>query len=238
MSIDRREFLKFSWLTALLVFSWCVNSSKINVEEVLENHLALKDKNHIKNIKDEMSLYLKNYSRGIKPDLRRFKNITDKNLYWSNPNWTILAKNQVWTFVNKNLVWNVAETIEEKRPIIIVEDLNWKKILRFYINWNLEVATYVSPWTLSNRTSTRLFTNRWKIDKYHTSWNKDRKWAVMPYAIWVVWWIWLHWSDWIVNWSPRSHWCIRVPLFFQKRIYDLVEEHTNNDLIIDTRNLY
>ena len=208
MPIERREFLKLSWVSAAsLLISWCWVKVSNLTKDILEDSPELRDKKHIEEIKYEMSCYSEKYSRWIKPDLKKFKNIWDKNLFWSTVKNEILPKNISWTFINKDLYWKLDMSIAEKNPIIIAEDFEWKKILKFYVNWNLEVATFISPWSLWTKTPRGEYCDRWLTDKYHTSWNKERRWAVMPYAVWVTWTIRLHWSDWIVNWDNKDVLC-------------------------------
>lgn len=162
--------------------------------------------------------------------------------YWK---WSLL--NELWTFISKDLIWKIPQNIKENKNIIIVSSLEWKKILSFYVDWILYLASYVSPWTLNHKTQ-KVNTN-WirNPDLYHTSseypessksktWKKW--WAIMPYAVHVDGGVWIHWSDWIIDWSPHSHWCIRVPLFYVKEIFEKVKELWIKEVSIDTRNIY
>jgi hypothetical protein len=162
-------------------------------------------------------------------------NKDNKVIFW---NW--LSKNISWTFINEDLFWFVPETknfIWSKNRIII-KKYGRKKIMLVYLDWVLEIATYVSPWKTSTKTPRYFIKIPWITDKYHASSNKEYKWAVMPYWVLVNGeiWIWLHGSWDIVDWKPRSHWCIRVPLFYQKRLYELVKSWVN--FTIDTTKIY
>lgn len=147
------------------------------------------------------------------------------------------------TFISQDLIWKIPENIGSKINKILVYKLNKKTILTFYIDWNLYLSTYVSAWTLKNKTPKLNTFWQKKPDLYHTSSEYPKRWwrkwwAIMPYAVHIDWPIWLHWSDWQVDWMPHSHWCIRVPLFYIDEIYTQVSKLWIKNVLIDTKNIY
>lgn len=155
--------------------------------------------------------------------------------------------NKEGTFVNQNLVWKIPETIDEKESKIIVEKLDDKKILRFYVEWELFLATYVSPGSLGHKTPKLKIKWKNKPDLYHTSSeypeaskkkNGQKWWAVMPYAVHVDGWVRVHASDGKIDGNPQSHGCVRTPLFYVKEIYEKVKELWIDTVTIDTTGIY
>lgn len=81
------------------------------------------------------------------------------------------------------------------------------------------------------------------IDRYHISnvYPEESPWASMPYAVHISWWVRFHGSSSQIDWLWHSHGCIRVPLFYIKRMYDII--HSINmspwsELVIDVQTLY
>lgn len=235
-----KELFKVWVLSSLLTLTWCVQNSTVpfknKAERILENPNNMFDQNHINECKEEMHNYP--WSRWISPmrsDKRSLNNIWYKELYWYK-----LPKNVSWTFIQEWLEnFDFNDELNTERAQIFVSNINGKTVLRFYLDWVLQTATYVSVWTRKHKTSRWNFTSNNYLDKYHTSSNSEYRWAVMPYAIHVVWWIRIHGSTWIINWYPRSHWCIRTPLFFVKSIYDMIEDNNLwNNIRININNIY
>lgn len=131
---------------------------------------------------------------------------------------------------------------------VIIRKLdNWKFAMAYYKEEKLFLATHVSPWVKSRPK------NKEKKDKvtWETKivtipwWNNSPKWVFyinkdeqfkfkksfkfesspMPYAIQIYKWIFLHHGQ-DVDWQKRSHWCIRVPGFYQKLLYDNIDSWT------------
>jgi lipoprotein-anchoring transpeptidase ErfK/SrfK len=109
------------------------------------------------------------------------------------------------------------------------------------VKWELELLTYISPWTDLIKWWMKTLTWKFKTtfsDKYHISWaidsiketNKGLIWAVMPYALHITWWIYAH--AWYVNGQRKSHWCIRLPIYYAKWLYDIFEKKWNIDWFI------
>ena len=156
--------------------------------------------------------------------------IFSKNyFYWiwksENIKWTYINE-KLWSFVNKKLNewWNNAVLLETKDWFIVA----------VYVDGELELSSYISPWDSEIkwwiRTIKWVYNTR-KSNKYHISWAKDSikktdnwlEWAVMPYALHVYWWIFAH--AWYVTWERRSHWCIRLPIFYAKWLYDIYKKN-------------
>jgi len=210
--------------------------NKNNFDSNIKQHVEKRENDliWIKNIKFEMSKYPQKRSNNwVKPKAWWLLKRIDRKIYWD---W--LSLNKTWTYIDNSLFWNVEFQIADNKNKIFIEDYNWKKVLKVYVNWELEIACYVSPWKFSTKTPRYKRKLPWITDMYHASWNEEYLGAPMPYWVLVDWviWIYLHWSADIVDWHPRSHGCIRVPLFYQKRLYELVRSGV--DFNIDTRYVY
>lgn len=148
------------------------------------------------------------------------------------------------TFINESLFWIISETIPKKINKIFISKYQDKHILSFYIDGNLQVATYVSIWKW--RSTPRLRT-KWQRSPslLHISSEypeiKDNNgniikkwWAVMPYAVHIDGSIRIHGSDGIIDGHPQSKWCIRAPLFYLKEIFEKVKELWISHVSFDT----
>ena len=229
----RRNFMKTLWNLALLTWvSWFSTTiskassdlydlANQDIEPVLLEENNSFESEYIKKIQEELKKYYPYSRKGVnRNDRRILHHITNTQIYWRN-----LPKNIPWTFIQQGL-WNIKfpEKVETNEAQIYVSKINWKVILRFYIDWKLDTACYVSPWRYSRRTpAVNKYPDR-DLDIDHISLWKERAWAVMPYAIHVIWWVWIHWSTGIIDWKPHSHGCIRTWLFFIKHIYDTLNE--------------
>ena len=237
MSLDRRDFLKIWWAAfASMYLSACVSKIKTWVDEILSPEQ--KDRRHILEIIREMKNY---YPMNRKivwyNDKKELNNLTHKNIYWYN-----LPKNVPGSFIQQWLE-NITfpDNISWNEPQIFISKIWWKVVLRFYIDWRLNTACYVSPWSniKGRRTPENIYISERDLDVDHISRGTKREWAVMPYAIHITWWIRIHGSTWIINGHPRSHWCIRTWLFFIKNIYDtLYSRWLWKDVKINTRGIY
>ncbi|EKE28602.1 MAG: hypothetical protein ACD_3C00040G0003 [uncultured bacterium (gcode 4)] len=151
--------------------------------------------------------------------------------------------------IRKN-VWN------DRTLIIISKVGNWKFALAYYQQSKLFLATHVSPWDeipwfyeYKKNKKTWKMTKEW-IPPWHysPSWTfkltkndyekfkRSRKFkaSTMPYAIHVYKWVFFH--HWVnVDWWKKSHWCIRVPWFYQEELYNNVKSWTKI-IISDTKN--
>lgn len=224
--------------------------------EILYSQFYNKDKYKEKLTKEaqfRLDLYseMKQYKeKKPKAILHNFNPFIYKTYYWL---W--LQENEAWIFISKDIQvlinnWKIKDTIPDTKNKIIFSNHWWKSILAFYKKWILKIATYVSPWTES-KTPKNIYIWEREVDMYHTSseypeekrdsqWNIIReKWgAVMPYAIHVVWGVRIHWFDGIIDWNWRSHGCIRVPLFYIKKLYQEVEKIGIKNIEIDTSKIY
>ena len=188
------------------------------------------------NIYLEMNKYNEKYSRWIKPNLKHLNVFSHMFYYWDKKLW----ENIEWTLINKNLIWLFPEVISEEKPKIIIENIYWKTTLRFYLNWELKIATYITPGSKKHKSyeNKKFYKRKIITDKYHTSSSKKRRWAVMPYAIFVWWWIWIHWSDHKINGYPWSGWCYRTPWKYIKPLFDYIDNLEEKNLIIEIKNIY
>lgn len=209
-----------------------------------------------------LEYYMKNKEKLSQDQISRIS-IYEEMLWYSKKPWALYQKldpfqqmtyfwrdagvNIQGTYINEKLFWKIPQEITEQTNKIIVLKYENKKILTFYVNGKLHLATFVSPGQLAHKTP-KLKT-KWKIkpDLYHTSseypeaWKKKngiKWWAIMPYAIHVDGPVWIHGSDGNIDGNPQSHWCIRTPLFYIKEMYEKVRELGVENVSIDTTAIY
>ncbi len=199
------------------------------------------------NIKKRWEIYLemskysihKKYTSNWKIYNRWQVDVFSKKYYY----WELNTQNKNLTYIDSNLIHFVENKINKKWTQAFYKTINWKKVVLLYINWNLEFASYTSPWNTKKYWKNAWLPRNWresiynksnhKIDKYHISWASasvktiwwKKYWAKMPYAVHIVWWIYIH--AWKTNWMKRSHWCFRLPLFYAKWFYELFGKHWN-----------
>lgn len=184
-------------------------------------------------------------------------------LWYSKKNWALASKldvfhindyygdkvwlNKYWTFINENLIWKIPENMNGIGHKIIISKLDTKKVLSFYVDGKLYLATYVSPWLPQHKTPKLKTNGKLKPDKFHTSSeypeinkskNGSKWWAVMPYAVHIDGWVRVHGSDSRIDGNLASHWCIRTPLFYVKEIYEKVAQLWIDKVMIDTTWIY
>jgi len=225
---------------------WPVTLKQIYLEYYSKHHdkldAEIKKRLYIYN---EMLWYLE-YPKALYKKLDVFST----NTYYGKDVWI----NKEWTLINENLFWKVPDFIDKKINKIIILKINGKNVLNFYVDWELYLATYVSPWLVDYKTPSLNKVWDKNPDKYHTSSlypevklkSKNQEieegvkigWAVMPYAVHIDLWIWIHWSDWTINWNPASHGCVRTPIFYVKEIHKKVKELWIKNVIIDTTGIY
>lgn len=165
--------------------------------------------------------------------------------------WNDIWINIPWTYINENVSDLFPENINNVSNLITFKNINWKTAVAFYINWKLELATFWSPWIDDGKHSTPKVYTKWQRspsklhystdypEKKAPSWKIISKWwAVMPYAVHVDWPVWIHWSDSKIDWNPRSHWCVRLWLYYVEHIYEMIKKLWVSNVIIDTRNIY
>jgi len=185
--------------------------------------------------------------------------ITDKNEYLNLELSFPRVHDSLISFFPKTINWFIEKYKEFKKDIgalqtvIIVKKLeNWKFALCSYKEWELFLATHVSPWKISSAK------NKSKKDKetgkIHNiiipGWSNTLEWVFrinkskwfkfkrsnkfesspMPYSIQITWWFFLHHGA-NADWKKRSHWCVRLPWFYMKELYDNIE----NGIIIIIR---
>lgn len=165
--------------------------------------------------------------------------IFNSNYYY----WVWLQENINWTYLNQELIQFVHKEIEESWNISVLFKYKWKYAVAVYIDKKIELLSYVSPgnenidWWVKTK---KWFFETKYADKYYISWAKDSiiktkdwlKWAIMPYALHITWWIYAH--AWYVNWEKRSHWCIRLPIYYAKWLYDIYEKKWSIEWYITT----
>lgn len=111
---------------------------------------------------------------------------------------------------------------EKTDHMIIVSQCDNKKVaLAYYCKWKLILATYVSPWTTWNKTPEGKY-----IIKHDKIFRRStlHKQAPMPYSLNINGHIFLH--QWESDGSLKSHWCIRIPWLYVKRLHENLPKKT------------
>ena len=230
------------------------NWTKKNINEI-KKYINKEINPNQNNLNEEIDSFNERHISFIINDLKnykipqRLKNNPDYNniLYWEIPEQ--YAKNIAWTFIAKWLSdrkdWRKDLEINKKweSNSILLKQRDWTYILAYYwAHWDLELATYASPWKNDWQHETKIKTNYliprygWLKDKYHLSYSpwKDFNNAIMLYAISEEWAQSIHF--WETNWKPRSHWCIRIPMFYAKALFEKIWNH--DKIAINAENLY
>jgi hypothetical protein len=222
-------------------------------EQKIKEELKLKKTE----IKQEMSDYKEQNDKAIFDDSKLNFN-TWKNFFssitWKK--WKIIFDNSPVLDESKKYIskWldnmDFNDNIEQWDNKIIISNIEWTSILRFYINGDLHLATIVSPWLEEKPTEQNTYPAKHRLEMYHVSSDYPEKnekkwimvdwWAIMPYAVHLTWWYWIHGSDSEIDGKFHSHWCIRTPLYYAKEIYDKIDEIQSNwwKVIIDTTSIY
>ncbi len=143
--------------------------------------------------------------------------------------WRLWTQNLEWSFIDNSLYNKVEKYIDKKWNNAYLKKIDWKFVVILYIDWNLKLASYTSPWNPKLKWAKN--TIKWNFksilkkysyrEMYHISWAdasvKNGRWAIMPYAVHVTWWTFAH--AWNVNWGKLSHGCIRIPLLYAKGLF-------------------
>ena len=142
--------------------------------------------------------------------------------------------------------------------IYVLKNKENKFVLYYFLWWKLKVATYVSPWKIQKwwNLSTKVRNVKIRYNKNeltHFSWaeasinekNWKKVWAIMPWAIIIpnATWEFLHSSLWSwykkdflwVNWKLASHWCIRMPPFYNTALLKYLKNLSSNLTILDNK---
>ncbi len=177
----------------------------------------------------------------------RVPNVIQNNndYFYGEANW----ENIKWYYLNEklfNTLWKKGilekTNYENWGNSINLRRIGSKYYLAMYVDWSLQVLTYISPGKFDKQTPDNRNYNLWNLDKYHISSSYPERdwinkwWAIMPFAINIRWPIWLH--VWRVNWRWLSHGCIRVPVYYQQRIFKLVEKFWNQNFKVNIWDLY
>jgi hypothetical protein len=149
---------------------------------------------------------------------------------------------KIWTFIEEVLFKKLPQQIGEKWNVIKISkiDINWedKNYLAFYKNWKLAIATFISLGVNDKKRKTSEETYNISqvirdIDHVSSEFPEEKKdknwhvivpkwWSAMAYAIHINWWTWIHSSN-EIDGDPHSHGCIRIPLYYLKKLYSEVE---------------
>ncbi len=246
--IQKENWLSVDWVVwpQTLKFIYENLYSRINTEnpDYLPSYIKIRLE-----IYNEMKLYYKHPRENhrkywtINPDT--IPPIFNRWYYFGD----LGTENIKWTFIDKDLVRLATEEApikEWNHAYLKKVTIDWKKkhVVTLYINWKLELASYSSPWkrnpkkprdwNLTPKNKGREFVSEIdKSDMYHISWSKNtikrEKWSwiwpIMPYSVMILSEIWIYAHAWNVNWERRSHWCVRLPLFYAKWMYELNQKH-------------
>ncbi len=156
-----------------------------------------------------------------------FNYLPDEYFYWEKSLW----ENKKWTYFNKQLLAELWKIRAKRDWIYVNKTKSWKYYIEVFKNRKLEVLSYVSigEKRKSQQIVWKNYRNSLK-DKNHISSNY---WDIMWYGIHIAWSFRIH--IWEVNWFEKSHWCVRVPLFYQQKIYDTFKKGW---MIFIWKNLY
>jgi len=204
---------------------------------------------------NQYKLIFEKYNPEIVKKDNKWAIIDDKNIYLQNELTFPLVFDSLKSTFPENLSEFIEKNGEFKKDIkdsktviIITKNSEKKFIMAYYKDWKLTLATHISPGLVSKDITKQVYNEeKWKMEtviveegwvnsptwtfhiekkdelKYKRS--KKHKWSPMPYAIQITWWIFLHhWTS--VDWTKRSHGCIRVPGFYQEALYSQVENKT------------
>lgn len=200
-------------------------------------------------------IFEKYNSEVVKKD-KKWNIIDDKNVYSQNELAFPLVFDWLKTTFPEGLEEFIAKNdefkkdiIDTKTVIVITKTQEKKFALAYYKEWKLTLATHISPGLPSKAKMKNIYDEKtWEMktmiieewgwinsptwvfkieknDRFKFKRSLSYKMAPMPYAIWITWWIFLHhWTN--VDWTKRSHGCIRVPGFYQEALYSQVENKT------------
>ena len=167
---------------------------------------------------------------------------------WENISWTFISQD-LQKFFESNWEQPWDSSLNWWNSIQIERNSAGKYYLALYVDWKLEVLTYVSPGTPEHKTPENTLSKVRGLRKYNVSWSYPEReewpngWAIMPmsYQIDEAWAI--FWHIWDVNGNWLSHWCIRTPAFYQQAIFSTLakktENHTNyKDFVVKVGKLY
>ncbi len=186
-------------------------------------------KSHLEELKNRWETTFKVYSDET---YWRSKTSLVNSLKWKHSSifWNIEWKNINWTYITSWLDKDVEKcTIlnwKSKNNDAYIVKQDWKYRLYFYKNWELKVASYVSPWKSNWKWWGFWLTKKWNFTIYkpelnHISnsfrWLRIKDWV-------IVWWSMLNsrrikWAQHLhissnVTWDRASHWCVRIPSFY------------------------
>lgn len=229
MEIQKKNNLVIDWIiwknTLSVVYSeYYSNINTIDLPRYISNRLNIyNDLNYYKSHPWRDTLHWRLFPFWL-PNV-----YSNTYYYWKN-DWFNLKD----SYINESLVSKVPDIIEEKWNIWFLENIDWKFLVRVYVNWKLTLLSYTSPWT--DNINWWIRTTKWNFiskrsSKYHISWAIESikktkswlKWAVMPYAVHIYRWIYAH--AWYVDWTRKSHWCVRLPILYAKWLYDIFKKN-------------
>ena len=111
--------------------------------------------------------------------------------------------------------------LRENNVIVVLRTEEEKVILGYYEDQILKLSTYVSIWARDSKTKEGVFRI---IHRETDRRSRKNKWDPMPYALQYDWDYFLH--RWDTSEVENSHWCIRVPWLYEKRLYEHIPEKT------------
>lgn len=202
-----------------------------------------------KSVKDRLEVYnfLNNYPNKDEKTVWIFNVIKDKDYYY----WINSGYNISWTYLNEKLYKNIdklflSPNFNNWNSIQVWKTFDWEHFIAMFVNWKLEVLSYVTVWKEGHRSPQNIvenisFTKKWYISG---SWPKRDNWqnwgAVMPYAVEVKAesWIYIHMRKFNNTWSWGTAGCYGVPPKYQKVIVDVLNQKWVWNFKVKVWNLY
>lgn len=128
---------------------------------------------------------------------------------------------------------NTVEKTHDYIYDVVVKSIpGWESALWLYRDGKLFMAWKVSVWLPGHNTRTWQF----EIQRANAYVRSSKYWnSPMPYALQYSWPYYFH--QWVVDWRPKSHWCIREKWLRAWVSYSLLKDKSNVDVYID-KNLY
>lgn len=131
---------------------------------------------------------------------------------------------QKWENLNRE------ESIDYVYDIVVKTLHSGESAWALYRNGKLFMTFKVSVWVPGHSTKT------WQFEVQRTNaYVRSAKYgnSPMPYALQYSWPYYLH--QWIVDWHPKSHWCVRVEWLKQWVMYSSVKDKKHVDVYIDKK---
>ena len=197
-------------------------------------------------------------NKNIHPNMRNVssykKRIQSKKHFYWNIDWeTKLTMPKQWTAIATWLenIPNRLSNLSKTNNVYVLKNKQNKFALYYFLWWELKIATYISPWAKLTL-STKVTNQKIRYDKnelVHFSWNDPKLdnwkwvWTIMPWSINIPKgpWEFAHsslgtyskWDFLWVNWTMASHWCTRMPPFYNSALLKYLKNLSSYITILD-----